>query len=208
MGLLPDTQNCALRMRRECRERFPRRWLQRKPIVSYPGLHHGTCVTHMPWCMSGSLTRGGGENSSRHSQRMRNPQFYVSGKRPKVVIWTSWSHAVAWDWYPVIRKPVIIVSSVLNSQTLALWSDNSLVILRIREIINIDRNFGKKVLRSCGWLIGTWISYLAGFFVMIANVPINLSSISNFPTLCKLRLVCWRLSIMDMNESDITFSLY
>ena len=25
-------------------------------------MHHGTCVTHMPWCMSGSLTRGGGEN--------------------------------------------------------------------------------------------------------------------------------------------------
>ena len=24
MGLLPDTQNCGLRMRRECRERFPR----------------------------------------------------------------------------------------------------------------------------------------------------------------------------------------
>ena len=25
-------------------------------------MHHGTCVTHVPWCMSGSLTRGGGEN--------------------------------------------------------------------------------------------------------------------------------------------------
>ena len=24
MGLLPDTQYCGLRMRRECRERFPR----------------------------------------------------------------------------------------------------------------------------------------------------------------------------------------
>ena len=23
MGLLPDTKNCGLRMRRECRERFP-----------------------------------------------------------------------------------------------------------------------------------------------------------------------------------------
>ena len=36
--------------------------LQRKPLVSDPGMHHGTCVTHVPWCMSGSLTRGGGEN--------------------------------------------------------------------------------------------------------------------------------------------------
>ena len=25
-------------------------------------MHHGTCVAHVPWCMSGSLTRGGGEN--------------------------------------------------------------------------------------------------------------------------------------------------
>ena len=42
----------------------------------------GTCVTHVPWCMSGSLTRGGGEKCSRHSWRMRNLQFCVSGKRP------------------------------------------------------------------------------------------------------------------------------
>ena len=36
-------------MRREYRERFPRHRLQRKPLVS----DHGTCVTHVPWCMSG-----------------------------------------------------------------------------------------------------------------------------------------------------------
>ena len=34
----------------------------RKPLVSDPGMHHGTCATHVPWCMPGSLTRGGGEN--------------------------------------------------------------------------------------------------------------------------------------------------
>ena len=50
-------------MRWECRERFPRHRLQRKPLVSDPGMHHGTCVTHVPWCMSGSLTCGGGEMS-------------------------------------------------------------------------------------------------------------------------------------------------
>ena len=62
MGLLPDTQNCGLRMRRECRERFPRHRFQRKPLVSDPGMHHGTCVKHVPWCMSESLTDGGWEN--------------------------------------------------------------------------------------------------------------------------------------------------
>ena len=63
MGLLPDTLNWGLRMRRECRERFPRHRLQSKPLVSDPSMHHGTCVTHVPWCMSGSLTSGGGENA-------------------------------------------------------------------------------------------------------------------------------------------------
>ena len=41
----------------------------------------------MPWCMPGSLTSGfpwkqwRGKHS-RHSQRMHNPQIYISGKRP------------------------------------------------------------------------------------------------------------------------------
>ena len=52
-----------------------------------PDMHHGTCLTHVPWCMSGSLTSGFLWNRlrgkrSRHSRRMRNPQFCVSGKRP------------------------------------------------------------------------------------------------------------------------------
>ena len=53
MDLWPDTENCGLRMRRECQERFPRKRLQRKPLVIDPGMHNG---------MSGSLTRGVGEN--------------------------------------------------------------------------------------------------------------------------------------------------
>ena len=28
------------------------------PRVSDPDIHHGTCVTHVPWCMPGSLTSG------------------------------------------------------------------------------------------------------------------------------------------------------
>ena len=55
-------QKCGLRMRRECRERFPRHRLQRKPLVSDPGMNHGTCAMYVPWRMSGSLTRGGRVN--------------------------------------------------------------------------------------------------------------------------------------------------
>ena len=37
------------------------------PRVSDPDMHHGTCVTHVPWCMTGShlavsFEVGGGEN--------------------------------------------------------------------------------------------------------------------------------------------------
>ena len=62
MGLLSHTQNCGLCMRWECQEWFPCHRLQRKPLISNPNMHHGMCITHMPWCMLGSLTRGGGEN--------------------------------------------------------------------------------------------------------------------------------------------------
>ena len=55
-------KNRQLRMRQELRERFPHHRLQRKSPVSDPDMHHGTCTTHVPWCMLGSLTRGGGEN--------------------------------------------------------------------------------------------------------------------------------------------------
>ena len=49
-------------MCRGCWERFSRYRLQRKPLVSDPAMHHGMCATHVPWCMTGSLTRGGVEN--------------------------------------------------------------------------------------------------------------------------------------------------
>ena len=62
MQSLPDSQNCGLCIRRECRERFPRHRLQGEPLIIDPGMHHGTCITHVSWCMSGSLTRGGGKS--------------------------------------------------------------------------------------------------------------------------------------------------
>ena len=56
------------------------------PLVSDPDLHHGTCVTRVPWLMPGSLTSGfllswWRGKRSRHSRCMRSGQFYVSVKR-------------------------------------------------------------------------------------------------------------------------------
>ena len=65
------------------------------PRVNDPDMNHGTCVTHVQWCMSGSLTSGFLWNRrrgkrSRHSRRMRNTQFYVYGKRSMVCLLLLW----------------------------------------------------------------------------------------------------------------------
>ena len=60
MGFLPDCENCGLR--RECRECFPRHRLQRKLLVGRIPTFIMARAPHKPWCMSGWLTRSGGEN--------------------------------------------------------------------------------------------------------------------------------------------------
>ena len=77
------------------------------PRVSDPDMHHGMCVTHVPWCMSRSLTSGfvwsrWRVKRSRHSRRMCHPQFFVSGKRPML-----WQNSPAW-----IDTTVIITKSI------------------------------------------------------------------------------------------------
>ena len=57
------------------------------PRVSDPDMHHGTCVTHVPWYMPVSLTIGflwgrWRGKRSRHSRCMRISQVCISGKRP------------------------------------------------------------------------------------------------------------------------------
>ena len=83
MGFLPDAWNCRLHM---CRERFPRHRLQLKPPVSDPGMHHGTCVTHVPWCMSGSLTCVGGENVPGIPSARATGNFTFLARGP----WLNW----------------------------------------------------------------------------------------------------------------------
>ena len=71
--------------------------------VSDPDMHHGACETHVPWCMPGSLASGFLWSRWRvkrpwHSRRMRNRQFYESGKRsvPECVVLHLASHSEAW----------------------------------------------------------------------------------------------------------------
>ena len=109
MVLLPDTQNCGLCMRRKCRERFPRYRLQSKPLVRDPGMHHGTCITHVPWCMSGSVARSGGENVPG------NPKYCASGKRPMHMKYFCHLVQSKYEWYYHVGVNAILLDSVITS---------------------------------------------------------------------------------------------
>ena len=98
--------------------------------VSVPNMHHGTCVTYVPWCMPGSLTsdfvwsRWRGKRS-RHTRCMRNPQFYVSGMRP--ILHTCRTMDMLWEKFrwilPFYMKPISFQSngSVVCSATTAIF---------------------------------------------------------------------------------------
>ena len=92
-------------MRRECRERFPLHRLHINLLGSDPGMHHGTCVTHVPWCMSGSLARVDGGNvpgipgacTTRNLTYLaRGPSLRLSDSYMRDWIWSSLVHVIDW----------------------------------------------------------------------------------------------------------------
>ena len=66
------------------------------PRVSDPGMHHGTCVTHVPRCMPGSLTSGfhlisvAGKTFPAFPSHAQ-PAICVSGKRPMHKLCNYWN---------------------------------------------------------------------------------------------------------------------
>ena len=93
-------------MRRECRGRFPRQRPQGKPLVCDPGMHNGRCVTHVPWCMSWSLTRGGGGHVPgipgayailNFTYLAGGPYLCVNMEKLKHVLCSTWNISVIRD---------------------------------------------------------------------------------------------------------------
>ena len=66
----------------QCRKRFPCHRLQRKPLVSDPGMHHGTCVTAFPAHAQPTILRIWQE------ARARNPDEKGD--------WMTWNHCNLW----------------------------------------------------------------------------------------------------------------
>ena len=54
------------------------------PRESDPDMHHGTCVTHVPWCMPGSLTSGFLWNRRRGKTF---PTFPAHAEPANLLIW-------------------------------------------------------------------------------------------------------------------------
>ena len=124
------------------------------PWVSDPDMHHGTCVPHEPRYRSGSLTSGflwsrWRESVSRHSRRMRNPQFYVSGKR-----------SIGWTLTGVTGAV-----ETCSVHTLPYPCDTWYVCSTLQELA-VSKLFCLSITRS------RWLNACRGFWIMtINNIP-------------------------------------
>ena len=93
--------------------------------VSDPDMHHGSCVTHMTWCMLGSLTSGflwsWCQGNSRHSRRLHHPQFYVFGKRTMESVLFCVKPSM-YTWFGII---FVAVRWIINRYMELVWSYSS-----------------------------------------------------------------------------------
>ena len=90
-------------MRQECRESFPRHRFQWKPQVSMDhAMRHARAVMHVGIANS----RWWGKRS-RHSRRMRKPQFYISDKRP--IKWCRYSVCPLQYVHMSLRTNILVV---------------------------------------------------------------------------------------------------
>ena len=66
--------------------------------VSYPHMHHGTCVTHVPWCMSGSLINGFNRSRWREKRSRTSNGSWCMGIKGEM----SGTVCVTFTWYMYI----------------------------------------------------------------------------------------------------------
>ena len=143
---------------------FPRRRFQRKPIVGDPGMHHGTCVTHVPWCMSGSLTCGDGENvpgipgaCAPAILRIWQEAHVIKGSNV-----LARGGSIGARWFPVCIGPVIRKAfpchevimyrwfEIINGKTFNFTSLLPCVMTLIGEIITIRVYWEKEICMNTG----------------------------------------------------------
>ena len=98
--------------------------------VSDPDMHHGTCVTHVPWCMPGSLTNGLRWRGTRSQQfrrmRSRNFTYLVRGPWPLFVhVLPEISNGLYFGYdCKEISKSAVLGWFVKISKNCRLWCDS------------------------------------------------------------------------------------
>ena len=102
-------------------------------------MHHGTCVTHVPWCMSGSLTCGDGENVPG-----------IPGACAPAIL-RIWQEAHVWDCPSSTKQctPPLRRSDYRNNP---LTSGNSMIMYCYTEAVRVepaDINITATVIQEC-----------------------------------------------------------
>ena len=80
--------------------------LHRRPLVCDPDMYHGMCVTHVPWCMPGSLTRGGGENVPGIPGACATSNFTVDVRHGCII--TSHTKPLMWLLIGALMWPLLV----------------------------------------------------------------------------------------------------
>ena len=173
-------------MRRECWERFPRHRLQRKPLVSDPCMHHGTCVTPVPWCMSGSLIRGGGENVRGIPGACTTRSFTYLARSPSIRVNTS----IIWKINWIYHNKIFFMWCINLRENAPMSTENVVIVTQThpmpvneRSMLTINCNVN---LRSRSWIFDTiiispfglssWWSLTIDITMAITGITIRCSS--------------------------------
>ena len=125
-------------MCRECRERLPP-----PPRVSDPDKDHGTCVTHVPWCMpvsltSGSFEVGGEENVPGIPGACASRNFTYLVRGPLRPMWLHYRGPQNADSVPAI---IMIISRwtatrvTIITLNATLCTDGNIVITRSAAVV-------------------------------------------------------------------------
>ena len=126
--------------------------LKRKPLVNDHSMHHDTCVTHMPWWMSGSLNRGGGELQGWDEYQMYEYEYkyeylYYVWVRVQVRVldyYMSKSPSPSTGWWVRVRVQVRVpvydlhfISYISSSIAFfSLWKANPQILMNLGQSPN------------------------------------------------------------------------
>ena len=133
---------------------FPCRWLERKPLVSDPDMHHGTSVTHVPWWMTGSLTRGGGENVPDIPDACTTCTYLARGPLETALLCNDVSHCLDASLESALIYFYPIVSHFQNLLVSRIWASHGSGWLETTLTLRVN-GVGLLPVRWCQLMAGT-----------------------------------------------------